>query len=121
MSGDLLDSRLLDMDPRFPTRILWCLNNNDGCETLRDVVSRTEQQLMRIPNFGKKSLEELKIILRGYGLHLASGAAKNGTLPLQFPSIHERISRIEQRLDALERHPLLREVGVMSRMTPHDP
>ena len=39
-----------------------------GIETLRDVVSRSEADLLEVPNFGEKSLGELKEILRGLGL-----------------------------------------------------
>ena len=89
--------------------------------TIRALIGMTKQDLKRYPNWRTVSVMELEQRLVDKGLNFADSQAKDGTLPLPFPSIHERISRIEQRLDALERHPLLREVGVMSRMTPHDP
>ena len=36
-----------------------------GIETIGDLVSKTEQELAAIPNFGKKSIEEVKETLRG--------------------------------------------------------
>ncbi len=38
-------------------------------ETVRDLVERTETQMLDIDNFGKKSLEELKEFLGEHGLH----------------------------------------------------
>jgi hypothetical protein len=81
----------------------------------------TKQDLKRYPNWGAVSVAELEQRLTELGLELANRPAKDGTLPLPFPSLHERLTRIEQRLDALERHPLLREVGQMGGMTPHQP
>jgi DNA-directed RNA polymerase subunit alpha len=41
-----------------------------GIETIGDLVSRTEQELAAIPNFGKKSIEEVKETLGTHGLRL---------------------------------------------------
>jgi hypothetical protein len=89
--------------------------------TIRALVGMTKQDLKRYPNWGAVSVAELEQRLTELGLELANRPAKDGTLPLPFPSLHERLTRIEQRLDALERHPLLREVGQMGGMTPHQP
>jgi DNA-directed RNA polymerase alpha subunit len=43
---------------------------NEGLETLGDVCKYTEIQLYRIPNFGRKSMVELKEILHFHGLSL---------------------------------------------------
>ena len=46
-----------------------CLKNaNIG--TLRDLVQKTEPEMLRTKNFGRKSLNEIKEILRGMGLDL---------------------------------------------------
>ena len=41
-----------------------------GIETIGDLVSNTEQELAAIPNFGKKSIEEVKETLGTHGLRL---------------------------------------------------
>jgi DNA-directed RNA polymerase alpha subunit len=45
---------------------------NENLETLGDVCKYSEAELLRIPNFGRKSLNELKEILSFHGLSLAS-------------------------------------------------
>ena len=51
-----------------------------GIETIGDLVSKTEQELAAIPNFGKKSIEEVKETLATHGLRLrgddGSGSAE---------------------------------------------
>jgi DNA-directed RNA polymerase subunit alpha len=41
-----------------------------GIETIGDLVMKTENELAAIPNFGKKSIEEVKETLQGHGLNL---------------------------------------------------
>jgi len=41
-----------------------------GIETIGDLVSKTENELASIPNFGKKSIEEVKETLQTHGLNL---------------------------------------------------
>ena len=41
-----------------------------GVETIGDLVSKTEDELSAIPNFGKKSIEEVKENLAAHGLSL---------------------------------------------------
>src|SRR5205807_2900007 len=41
-----------------------------GIETIGDLVSKTESELAAIPNFGKKSIEEVKETLAAHGLTL---------------------------------------------------
>lgn len=42
-------------------------------ETLGDVCKYSEAELLRYPNFGRKSLSELKEVLSFHGLHLRNG------------------------------------------------
>ena len=51
-----------------------------GIETIGDLVMKTENELAAIPNFGKKSIEEVKETLQQHGLTLRgdSGGAGNG-------------------------------------------
>jgi DNA-directed RNA polymerase subunit alpha len=41
-----------------------------GVETIGDLISKTEAELSAIPNFGKKSIEEVKENLAAHGLNL---------------------------------------------------
>ena len=41
-----------------------------GIETIGDLISKTEAELAAIPNFGKKSIEEVKETLAAHGLNL---------------------------------------------------
>ena len=41
-----------------------------GIETIGDLISKTEGELGAIPNFGKKSIEEVKEVLAAQGLGL---------------------------------------------------
>jgi DNA-directed RNA polymerase subunit alpha len=41
-----------------------------GIETIGDLVTKTETELAAIPNFGKKSIEEVKETLQAHGLNL---------------------------------------------------
>lgn len=50
-------------------RSYHCLKNAN-IRTLRDLVTKTEDQLLRTKNFGRKSLNEINEVLAGVGLHL---------------------------------------------------
>lgn len=41
-----------------------------GIITVYDLVQKTERDLMKVPNLGKKSLNEIKDVLKSKGLHL---------------------------------------------------
>ena len=47
-----------------------CLKHGLGAKTLKDIVSKSEYELMILRNFGNKSLKELKVFLDGVGLKL---------------------------------------------------
>lgn len=80
-----------------------CSPRYENIPTVRALINYTEQELKRIPNIGVKSVEEMKAALEERGLKLRDPDKRDGTMPLPFPSLHERLTRIEQRLDALER------------------
>jgi len=49
-----------------------------GVNTLADLVSRSEEDLLQIPNFGRTSLRELKEFLSSKGLSLSSASGPGG-------------------------------------------
>src|SRR5246127_210588 len=49
-----------------------------GIETIGDLVSKTETELGTIPNFGKKSIEEVRETLSQHGLHLRGENGSGG-------------------------------------------
>jgi DNA-directed RNA polymerase subunit alpha len=49
-----------------------------GIETIGDLVTKSESELAAIPNFGKKSIEEVKETLAQHGLTLRGGSTTNG-------------------------------------------
>ena len=53
-----------------PTRLLLLQCLRGGEATVSDLVQRTESELLRTKNFGKKSLNEIKTILGEMGLSL---------------------------------------------------
>ena len=66
-----LESRLgmLVSDLRLSLRANNCLEEG-GIATLRELVSRTREDLLELRNFGETSLEEIEGKLREHGLHL---------------------------------------------------
>jgi DNA-directed RNA polymerase subunit alpha len=48
-----------------------CLRN-DNIAYISDLVQKTEAEMLRTPNFGRKSLNEIKEVLAQMGLHLGS-------------------------------------------------
>jgi hypothetical protein len=101
-AGDLLDLPVGRLGP-MSTRLHHSLTQNANCQTVRDVVAFSEQQLMRTPNLGRVSLVELKRLLAHHGLRLAGAPHYNPLPPVPisptFPSVHERLTRIEATLE----------------------
>ena len=80
-----------------------------GIETIGDLVAKTEAELAAIPNFGKKSIEEVKETLAAHGLTLR-GAERNEAPP-QRP-------QARARLGAPQGH-VLEHGGLAVRARPH--
>ena len=57
-------------------RTFHALTNTGGFRTLGDVVRNSENELLRIENFGRKSLNELKEVLTDHDLRLPLGATR---------------------------------------------
>lgn len=51
------------------TRLLNCLRR-EGIKTVDQIIERREREILRIPNIGKKTLNELKEVLKQRGLTL---------------------------------------------------
>ena len=66
-----------------------CLKN-DNIVYIGDLVQKTEQEMLRTPNFGRKSLNEIKEVLTNMGLAL--GMNVSGWPP-------ENIEELAKRLD----------------------
>jgi DNA-directed RNA polymerase subunit alpha len=66
-----------------------CLKN-DNIVYIGDLVQKSEQEMLRTPNFGRKSLNEIKEVLTNMGLTL--GMAVNGWPP-------ENVEDLAKRLD----------------------
>jgi hypothetical protein len=65
---DPLDVRVEELE--FSVRALNCFFD-EGIRTLRDLVTKSESELLRIPNFGRKTLHEVKELLDLFGLELS--------------------------------------------------
>tara|TARA_R110000764_G_C10714006_1_gene347083 strand:+ start:44 stop:478 length:435 start_codon:yes stop_codon:yes gene_type:complete len=56
-------------DLELPIRVFNSLKNN-GINTIEDIVIRTDSELLRLPNFGRKSLNEIREVLTSMSLKL---------------------------------------------------
>ncbi len=56
-------------DMELSVRSANCLKN-DNLRYIGDLVQKTESEMLRTPNFGRKSLNEIKELLAAYDLHL---------------------------------------------------
>ncbi|MCH7555099.1 MAG: DNA-directed RNA polymerase subunit alpha, partial [Proteobacteria bacterium] len=66
-----------------------CLKN-DNIVYIGDLVQKTEQEMLRTPNFGRKSLNEIKEVLTQMSLHL-------GMEVVEWPP--ENVEELAKRLD----------------------
>ncbi|MDQ6983754.1 MAG: DNA-directed RNA polymerase subunit alpha C-terminal domain-containing protein, partial [Ghiorsea sp.] len=64
---DLLNQPIDHLD--LSVRSMNCLKS-DNVFYVGDLVQRTEQEMLRTPNFGRKSLTEIKVVLESMGLAL---------------------------------------------------
>jgi hypothetical protein len=80
-------------------RTYLCLQN-EGIRFLGEFARMSEAELLRIPNFGRKSLNELKEVLAQVGLHL--GLAVPDWPPLDIEVLSPQAARLLDRVDELE-------------------
>ena len=59
----------LELSVELSVRSANCLKN-DNIVYIGDLIQKTEAEMLRTPNFGRKSLNEIKEVLSGMGLHL---------------------------------------------------
>ena len=64
-----------------------CLKNAN-INTLRDLVRKTEREMLETKNFGKKSLEELQEVLGKLGLHFGMDVPEKGPAVLEAAAVH---------------------------------
>jgi len=58
----------LDISKRAKTSLI-----NGGCETVKDLVELSKEELSKLPGFGSKSLNEVVEVLAGYSIKLYKG------------------------------------------------
>jgi DNA-directed RNA polymerase alpha subunit len=62
-------TRIEDLIDLLSVRTFNCLKN-ENITRIGDLVQKTEAEILRMPNFGRKSLNEIKEMLAEMGLHL---------------------------------------------------
>lgn len=75
MRNDLLDKSVDELE--LSVRSYNCLKNAD-IRTIRDLIHRSERDMLGTKNFGKKSLTEIKDLLHGMGLDFGMDFDENG-------------------------------------------
>ncbi|MDE0092015.1 MAG: helix-hairpin-helix domain-containing protein [Oligoflexia bacterium] len=63
----------LYLELKLPVRIVSLLNQA-GINTVKELISKTPQELLRLPHFGRASLEGVEEVLAGKGLFLKASA-----------------------------------------------
>lgn len=56
----------------------WNCLESSGIHTVGDLVLKSESELLKIPNLGRKTLREIKNLLAGLGLHLGMDVSVRG-------------------------------------------
>jgi len=77
ISPDHLDKSVEELE--LSVRSYNCLKNSD-IKTIRDLVQKTESEMLKTKNFGRKSLNEIKDILTPLGLGLGMHFDEQGNL-----------------------------------------
>jgi Bacterial RNA polymerase, alpha chain C terminal domain len=80
-------------------RTSLCLKNDD-VRFVGDFARKSEAELLRIPNFGRKSLNELKEVLAEIGLHL--GQDLPDWPPEDISALSQQASKLLERVDKFE-------------------
>ena len=75
LRNDLLDRSVDELE--LSVRSYNCLKNAD-IRSIRDLIKRSERDMLNTKNFGKKSLTEIKDLLHGMGLDFGMDFDENG-------------------------------------------
>jgi hypothetical protein len=70
-----------------------CCLKNDSIVYIGDLVQKTEAEMLRTPNFGRKSLNEIKEVLAQIGLHL--GMEAPGWPPEDIETLASRFEKVK--------------------------
>jgi len=77
-------------DMELSVRSMNCLKN-DNIKYIGDLVQRTESEMMKTPNFGRKSLNEIKSVLKSMGLSF--GMALRGWPPQDIEALSFKVKK----------------------------
>ena len=79
-----LDRKIDELE--LSIRVMNGLKNN-GIDTIGDLVKLTEGEFLRTPNFGRKSLNEIREILSGMSLKLGMTEEEQKYIPEKHPNL----------------------------------
>ena len=83
MNRELLDKPISDLE--FSVRVHQAfLKYEPDMKTIGDLIQKSQGELLRTPNFGRKSIKEVVEVLRGMGLTL-------GTSPESIPPSMDKV------------------------------
>ena len=104
-----IKDKLGDRDPldidveelEFSVRALNCFKN-EGIRTVRDLVVLTEAELLHTPNFGRKTLREVKEILAVFDLKLRDSVLMNAEEQMTHAMARVRAAKVAYAEAVLE-------------------
>lgn len=104
-----IKDKLGDRDPldigveelEFSVRALNCFKN-EGIRTVRDLVVLPEAELLRVPNFGRRTLREVKEILAVFNLQLRDSVLMNVEEQMTHAMVRARAAKVAYAEAVLE-------------------
>ena len=104
-----IKDKLGDRDPldigveelEFSVRALNCFKN-EGIRTVRDLVVLPEAELLRVPNFGRRTLREVKEILAVFDLKLRDSVLMNAEEQMTHAMARVRAAKVAYAEAVLE-------------------